>query len=502
MNIHDLYILYLRKSREDMERERQTGEDVLQTHRERLTDLAKARGFEWNEFAEVESGDTIAGRPVFRNIITNEIPSGKYRGIIINDISRLGRGDMEDAGIIYKTILRYNLLLITPHKTYDPQNRADLRQIRFELFLSREEFELIRERLNDGKDHKAKQGYAPNYLPILGFNTVRGKFILIPEEAALVKEIFEMRGYERKGYGEIAEILNSRGLRTKKGTKYHHSTIVKIINNKRYIGKAVWRGELFASKSPAIIPLELWNLVHDEVNPARTVLKRTSHEDSPYFVDLYCHHCSNRMYGEWVTINRLMKSGHKKNYNEYGIYVCIGRKRPDKCRHQQRIIYVHKNVLTELRSFIQDKKLLKDLAAERENSIAQENQVIEQKIVDTKRRILEMDKFLYRLDEDYRKNDLSAALYSKHYDDTIRQKEFFERQLKSYKSKAQKSCVIYEDVERLINKAHIALSKWESLSTPVKKIIISSFFPRIEIDREGTLFIKRTLPNLLQYNLK
>lgn len=43
----DIYILYLRKSREDTERERQTGEDVLQTHRERLTGLATAFPVEW-----------------------------------------------------------------------------------------------------------------------------------------------------------------------------------------------------------------------------------------------------------------------------------------------------------------------------------------------------------------------------------------------------------------------------------------------------------------------
>lgn len=39
----DHVIMYLRKSREDMERERKTGEDTLQAHRERLSEHVLAR---------------------------------------------------------------------------------------------------------------------------------------------------------------------------------------------------------------------------------------------------------------------------------------------------------------------------------------------------------------------------------------------------------------------------------------------------------------------------
>ena len=498
IDIIDLYILYLRKSREDMERERQTGEDVLQTHRERLTDLAANRGLEWKEFDEVESGDTIAGRPVFRQVLNKEIPTGKYRGIIINEVSRLGRGDMEDAGRIYKTIIKYSLLIITPYKTYDPTNRADLRQLRFELFLSREEFELIRERLEDGRDHKAKQGYAPCYLATLGIESHRGKIIIIPEEAALVKEIFEMRGYERRGYGEIAAILNQRGLITKRGTKYHHSTIRRILQNRRYIGKALWKGTEYDSKSPAIVPLELWNLVRDDVNPSRTVSKRTPKNNSPYWVDLYCFNCGNRMYGEWVTIDRLVKSGCRKTYNEYGIYICVGRKQPDRCRHQQRIDYVHDQILMELRRLTKNKKLVEKLDKERDKRNAVDVSEIDRKVAEVKKRIAELDKFIAKLEADYKTGTLIAVLYGKHYEDAIRQKEYAENELAALRAKAQKSNVNLEGSDSIIVKIKDALASWDSSTTPTKKSIISAVFPRVEIDREGTLYIVRALPNLLR----
>lgn len=500
IDIIDEYILYLRKSREDMERERQTGEDVLKTHRERLTDLARNRGLNYIEFPEVESGDTIAGRPVFRQVLNKEIPSGKYRGIIINDVARLGRGDMEDAGRIYKAIIKYNLLIITPHKAYDPTNRADLRQLRFELFLSREEFELIRERLEDGRDHKAKQGYAPCYLATLGIESYRGKIMIIPEEAALVKEVFELRGYERKGYGEIANILNQRGLKTKRGTQYHHSTIKRIIKNRRYIGKALWKGVEYESQSPAIIPMELWNLVHDDVNPTRTVTKRTPRDDSPYWVDLYCYECGNRMYGEWVTIDRLLKTGRKNKYNEYGIYICTGRKKPDKCRHQQRIDYVHEAVLDELQKVIKNKQLIKGLEKDREKRNAVDNIGLERKMADVKKRISELDKFLAKCEADYKAGTLIAVLYGKHFEETVRQKEFADKELANLRARAQRANVTVESPDIIMEKIKKALSNWGNITTPVKKEIIHSVLSRVEIAKDGSIFAFRHLPNILRYN--
>ncbi|MEG3071088.1 MAG: recombinase family protein [Candidatus Syntrophopropionicum ammoniitolerans] len=246
----DHIIMYLRKSREDVEHEKRTGKDALQAHRERLSELLLSKGISgWVERAEVKTGDTIAGRPMFRRILNKDIPAaaGKKIAICITEISRLGRGDMEDAGRIYKTVINYNIWLITPHKEYNPQNSADLRQIRFELFLSREEYEMIKDRLWQARDQKGKKGYAANYIVTLGFGQNRGKVFEIPEEACLVREIFEMRA-DQKSYQEIANILNARGLKTKRGTKYHQTTIGRIIKNPRYIGRARWRGQYYESK--------------------------------------------------------------------------------------------------------------------------------------------------------------------------------------------------------------------------------------------------------------
>ena len=140
-------IIYLRKSRD----EEKSIEDVLSVHRDRLTHLCESLGHTYDIEQEIGSSDTIKGRLAFQKVLYELLPAGTYGAVVVNEISRLGRGNMRDAGEIYQTLIDCNIKVITPHKTYDPTNRADRRQIRFELFLSREEFEMIREWENEGR---------------------------------------------------------------------------------------------------------------------------------------------------------------------------------------------------------------------------------------------------------------------------------------------------------------------------------------------------------------
>lgn len=487
-------IMYLRKSRDDIEREQRTGEDVLQLHRTRLSEFLTGRGIKWAERAEVKSGDTIKARPVFQKVLKEDIPSGQYQAICVTEISRLGRGDMEDAGRIYKTLIRYNIWVITPHKDYNPQNPADLRQIRFELFLSREEYELIKERLWSARDQRAKQGFAANYIVTLGYDQNRGRVFVIPEEAELVREIFEMRA-DNMSYQEIADVLNQRGLITKRGTQYYSSTIQKIIKNQRYIGKSKWRGQYYNSQAPAIVPLELWNQVHREVNPNRTVRKKLSRLDNPYLVELYCHDCGSRMYGERAVIDRVLANGQYVRYNEYGIYVCVGRKnKENKCVHRVRAELVHDAVRQELSKMAYDKAIIKELIRDRQRRLEFDTGGLQDKIDSKNNQIKQKEAFLLKCKEDYKKGELAAALYSEFYEDTIKEIDVLKAEIKTIKRKLEKATIKVESPELVLQKLRATLDDWEHIPNRDKKITIASFLPRVEISKNGVLFIERIIP--------
>ena len=121
----DEILVYLRKSRTDDPL--LTVEEVLQRHEAILDEWAeKNLGMkipEENKFREVVSGETIADRPEVQKVL-RMIESPKIKAILIVEIQRLSRGDLEDAGRLIK-LLRYTNTL------------GDLRKLRSVCFRDR-----------------------------------------------------------------------------------------------------------------------------------------------------------------------------------------------------------------------------------------------------------------------------------------------------------------------------------------------------------------------------
>jgi len=70
---------------------------------------------------------------------------------------------------------------------------------------------------------------------IHGYQYENGKYVIVPEEAALIQKIFEwyLDGF---GYNAISKILNAEGARTRNGKFWYQSTIMAILRNEAYTG--------------------------------------------------------------------------------------------------------------------------------------------------------------------------------------------------------------------------------------------------------------------------
>lgn len=478
-------ILYLRKSREEIEREKETGEDILSAHRDRMTKLLTSRGDEWQEFCELVSGDTIINRPVFSHVLDNVIPLGEHQAIAVNEISRLGRGDMGDADRIMKTLLRYNIIIITPNKVYNLKNPADARYIRFELFLAREEFEIIKERMSNGRDYRAREGYAPGFLATLGIESIRGKIIILPDEANLVREIFQMR-LRDMSYQEIADVLNRRGLLTKRGTQYHQTTIGKILRNRRYIGQNKWRGQYYDAKMEPIIDMETW-LAVQRVNGDR----RGSHPvREAYYSNTYCRECGSKMYGEYhCNVNKKINKKYAPTY----YYICTGR-REHICNGRAFLNKVHQNIYNELVKVFNDEDILNTLIAQREKSACVSVQSVTAHIKALTKQKKEYESTLTRFDDDYTTGKLPAERYNILYDKVRSQVLALESEIVAAKGRLDNAVAI-ENSDDVVAAVREILRAWDLLEPAERKKVVAMVFKRIEIARDGSIFASPILPS-------
>jgi DNA invertase Pin-like site-specific DNA recombinase len=253
-NNMDVYAIYLRKSRADMEAEKLGEGETLKRHREILTTLAARQGlFVGKIYEEIVSGETIAARPQIQALI-NECYEGKYRGIIVVDVDRLSRGNQGDMQTIMDCLKyannRNGLLVVTPTKTYDvSHNPDDEEYMEFVLFMSRREYKTIQKRLERGRRQAVVEGnFMGSYRPY-GYDIHKTKYFRTlqpnPDEAPIVKSIYEWTVKENMTSGEIARKLTSLGVPTYTGeAEWNLATIKTILTNPIYKGKVRWNDRM------------------------------------------------------------------------------------------------------------------------------------------------------------------------------------------------------------------------------------------------------------------
>lgn len=245
----DKYAIYLRKSRADLEAEKEGQGETLAKHRRILLDLAARKGLYIEEiYEEIVSGaDSIEDRKEIKRLI-EDCYNGKYTGILVMAVDRLSRGSQSDAEKII-TMLKYGnrnkgILVITPTTSYDvAHNSDDEERIEFELFLSRREYKIIKRRLDSGKVQAVVEGNYMGAKRLYGFTieeTRHSRYLVPhPEEAPIVKMVYQW-ALEGLSTWKIASKLETMGVPTISGCEWSPETIRNILTNVHYIGKVKW----------------------------------------------------------------------------------------------------------------------------------------------------------------------------------------------------------------------------------------------------------------------
>lgn len=242
--------VYLRKSRKDAEAEALGETDTLRRHRTRLLALADQQCLTVAQiYEEVVSGDSIAARPEMQKLLS-AVERGAFSGVLVMEVERLARGDTIDQGIVAQTFKYSGTKIITPVKTYDPENEFDEEYFEFGLFMSRREYKAINRRLQRGRDASMREGkFVGNKTP---FGYSRRKlehekgFVLEPvsEQAGIVRHIFNWYtggdGAPRLGISLIVRRLNELHIPSPSGRDWTNSAVRGILANPTYCGWLRW----------------------------------------------------------------------------------------------------------------------------------------------------------------------------------------------------------------------------------------------------------------------
>lgn len=252
--------IYLRKSRADEEAERKGEYETLGRHRSTLLKVAREQNLNIVEIKEeLISGESIADRPKMLELL-DEVKENKYDAVLVMDIDRLGRGNMQDQGLILDTFKKTNTKIITPRKIYDLRNEWDEEYSEFEAFMARKELKLITRRMQRGRIKSVEEGKfiatsAPFGYKFEYINNKDRVLVIDEEKSEIIKLIYSMY-LEGQGAGKISNYLNELGYKTSTGRTWYEKGIRDIIKNKVYCGYVVWNRVERKKKSSRVRSLD------------------------------------------------------------------------------------------------------------------------------------------------------------------------------------------------------------------------------------------------------
>ena len=245
----DEIIIYLRKSRSDDPT--LSVEEVLQKHETILNEWAEknisAAIPENNRYREVVSGETIEDRPEIQTVLKC-IESPKIKAILVVEVQRLSRGDLEDAGRLIKLLRYTNTVVITPQKNYDLSNEYDRDIFERELKRGNEFLEYQKKIMNRGRLLSVSQGNFIGSIPPYGYDrtwVMDGKrkcptLKENKEQADIVRMIFDMYVNQDLGRQVICNRLEELGVKSPHGEYWSPYTLIELLSNVHYIGKVKW----------------------------------------------------------------------------------------------------------------------------------------------------------------------------------------------------------------------------------------------------------------------
>ena len=418
-------------------------------------------------------------RPAMQQLI-RDVKQKKFDALVVYRLDRLTRS-VVDLYYLLDLFDEHKVMFKSATEPYETTSAIGRLFVSIVGSLAQWERENMIERVKVAMEKRALEGKRNGANPPYGYKLVDGQLIPHPEEAKIVRRIFEM--YRRHGLVSIAKQLNDEGLRTRSGSLWSIHVLAYLLKNPVYIGKLRYRYRLASGKKQnpddmmvydgghePIIPKELWEEVQRK-NEERQRKAKADTSEYPFSGILVCGRCGKPMHG--------FRYPSRKRDRYYYYYRCYKHAQFKDCLMPQ----VSEKAL--------EKALFSQLRYIAENIQADPGQIEEP---EPKRTREDIQKELQIIKRRKKKWQLAYAedvitledLRERTAEDTQREKELLEE----LETLEEPPPTPEFDKKEFIDRLHRLEFIWANATRRERKEIIHSFFSRLIIDAD--MSIKRT----------
>ena len=266
------------------------------------------------------SGISTKKRENFNRMI-EEAAENKFDLIITKEISRFARNTLDSIQYT-RQLLNCGVGVFFQNDNINTLDEDSELRLSIMSSIAQDELRKLSSRVKFGHQQAIKDKVVLGNSRIFGYTKDGGRLVIDEEEAAMVRELFELYATDQYSMKQIETIFWEKGYRNHNGKKLAHTTMSNMIANPKYkgyyVGNKVKVIDMF-SKKQKFLPPEEWVMFKDETgeivpaivseelwDTANAILKRRSDDVKSrqgicnhanlLTGKLYCTHCGAAYY--------------------------------------------------------------------------------------------------------------------------------------------------------------------------------------------------------------
>ncbi|MCI0869088.1 MAG: recombinase family protein [Chloroflexi bacterium] len=205
------------------------------------------------------------------------------------------------------------------------------------------------ERIKESMRERALMGKGLGKPPFGYRNGQDGTVEVVPEERPVVELIYRLYTKDGIGLRLIAQHLNEREIKTRRGGNWNMVTIRDILKNSTYMGTYTRFGLRLPKSHEAIISPQMFRTAQDETRARKPVGRVVNSQ--PFLLSgmLFCGYCNNKMMGVTRRQSWKRKDGRRSS-GVYRYYQCQSRNNMSLCQyHTWRAPLLESTVMSQLK---------------------------------------------------------------------------------------------------------------------------------------------------------
>ncbi|MDK7419273.1 recombinase family protein [Bacillus paranthracis] len=319
--------IYLRLSRNE---ENLDIDEVFASHQKVLFKMCEDNKWTYEIFKEVASSVYLDRKQL--NVMLDKVKENEFDAVLVMDIDRLSR-DVFDAPTIFKVLNNSKTNIVTPSKTYDWDKDEDVLLLNIQMVVAAQEYKQIKKRMTRGKKDASEIGLWVHGIPPLGYDKDPNTRTLVPNDDRKHIEFIFNSIVKGKTVSDVFNQLNSMGVKTRTGSKFHFNAILRLVNNEAYKGTLVYNKFMVTDERkkngkrktklrpkeqwkrienahPSIVDEDIWEKANKIVNTYSFSKKRSNNITYPTSKLIYCANCDR------------LHSVHVTKYEKMFLHIC------------------------------------------------------------------------------------------------------------------------------------------------------------------------------------